>query len=154
MTYSGYLSKFTGLVIKVIQYACITHCTLEYVGGFVMCSGSSMEPTIYSDDIVISEHITPRMQSIKKGDIVIAIHPQNPRQYICKRITGVPGDQKLSGFSLKTVPRGHVWLEGDNRSNSYDSRSFGAVPQGLIRGRVVCRIWPTNDFKMLTNNRN
>lgn len=50
------------------------------------------------------------------------------------------------------VPVGHVWLEGDNRDNSTDSRSFGAVPQALIRGRVICRVWPLQDIQIFTND--
>lgn len=62
-----------------------------------------MEPTIHTDDVVISEHISPRMQSVKRGDIVIARSPQNPQQFICKRVTGLPGDQMLAGFSVSVV---------------------------------------------------
>uniref|UniRef100_A0A4W5N872 Peptidase S26 domain-containing protein n=1 Tax=Hucho hucho TaxID=62062 RepID=A0A4W5N872_9TELE len=38
------------------------------------------------------------------------------------------------------VPKGHVWLEGDNLSNSADSRSYGPVPYALIRGRVCLKV--------------
>lgn len=47
------------------------------------------------------------------------------------------------------VPRGHVWLEGDNPENSADSRYYGPIPLGLIRSRAVCRLWPLNEIKML-----
>lgn len=47
------------------------------------------------------------------------------------------------------VPKGHVWLEGDNALNSTDSRTFGSVPAGLIRGRAVCRLWPLSDVGRL-----
>ena len=40
------------------------------------------------------------------------------------------------------VPKGHVWLLGDNASNSTDSRTYGAVPAAMIKGRVFCRAWP------------
>jgi signal peptidase I len=43
---------------------------------------------------------------------------------------------------LVVVPDGHVWLEGDNPSNSSDSRHYGPVPASLIVGRVLFRIWP------------
>ena len=36
------------------------------------------------------------------------------------------------------VPRGHVWLQGDNQSISRDSREYGPVPLALLRGRAMC----------------
>ncbi|KAJ9581991.1 hypothetical protein L9F63_003681 [Diploptera punctata] len=144
------VAKFVGVVGYIVQYGCVTHCALEYLGDFVICTGPSMEPTLFSNDILLTEHITPRFESIKKGDIVIAKSPSNPRMNVCKRVTGMPGDKVILGFSTHVVPRGHVWLEGDNRSNSTDSRIYGPVPQGLIRGRAVCRVWPPKEMKMLT----
>lgn len=40
------------------------------------------------------------------------------------------------------VPKGHVWLEGDNSENSIDSRTYGPVPMGLIQSRAACRLYP------------
>ncbi|XP_047003667.1 mitochondrial inner membrane protease subunit 1-like isoform X4 [Schistocerca americana] len=155
MAFVNYLKQSTVKAINVltyvVQYGCIMHVTVEHVADFVVCSGPSMEPTIFSNNILLSEHITPRLQQIKKGDIVISRSPTNPRQHICKRVTGLPGDRKLMGFSCKVVPPGHVWLEGDNRNNSTDSRNYGPVPYGLIRGRAVCKVWPPSEICMLTN---
>jgi inner membrane protease subunit 1 len=65
-----------------------------------------MEPTIYSGDVLLTEHISPRLQRIKKGDIIIAKCPSNPRIHICKRVTGMPGDRVLVGFSSQVVCMG------------------------------------------------
>ncbi|XP_032511958.1 mitochondrial inner membrane protease subunit 1 [Danaus plexippus] len=152
MTFIKFIGKTIGVTGYVLQYACLTHCTFEYVGDFVMCSGPSMEPTLESNNILFTEHITPRLQRLKRGDIIIAKSPVNPKQNICKRIIGLPGDKVRGHFPKRSqiVPRGHVWLEGDNSSNSADSRSYGPVPQGLIRSRVVCRVWPLNKMCSLT----
>lgn len=135
-----------------------------------------MEPTLHSNNILITERISPRFQRIIRGDIIIAKNPNNPMQNICKRVIGLPGDRIITKSSLhlnpfksgdsnstvdKTddesttnvftskaivVPRGHVWIEGDNSENSSDSRFYGPIPQGLIRSRAVCRLWPLQDM--------
>lgn len=46
------------------------------------------------------------------------------------------------GENYITVPQGHVFLVGDNLANSTDSRQYGPVPLGLIRGKVIARLWP------------
>ena len=48
--------------------------------------------------------------------------------------------------SLPQVPPGHCWLVGDNLTISRDSRDFGPVPLGLIRGKALMLLWP---FKRL-----
>ncbi|KAK6626344.1 hypothetical protein RUM43_006655 [Polyplax serrata] len=116
------------------------------------CVGPSMEPTIYSDNIVFAEHLSAQFQKIKRGDIIITQSPFNPKHNICKRVIAIPGDKVRKGFFSQIVPKGHVWLEGDNKYNSFDSWNYGPVPQGLIRGRVVCRIWPLSQIKLLTNS--
>ncbi|MCL4145318.1 UNVERIFIED_CONTAM: hypothetical protein GTU68_040261 [Idotea baltica] len=110
-----------------------------------------MEPTIFSHDVIITEHIGPRLNSVNRGDIIIARSPSNPQQFICKRVVALSGDRIKRGIWTETVtssaqvPTGHVWLEGDNEHNSTDSRKFGAIPSGLIRGRAIYRVWPLAD---------
>lgn len=76
---------------------------------------------------------------------------------MCKRIRAVGGEtvklQHESGrVESVVVPPSHVWLQGDNPADSRDSRSFGPVPESLLRGRVVCRFSFVNSphFEMLS----
>lgn len=62
-----------------------------------------MEPTIFSKDVLISESISRRLNTIKKGDIVIARSPVNPKKYVCKRVIGLPGDKIRHAKQLLTV---------------------------------------------------
>ncbi|CAM1304558.1 IMMP1L (predicted) [Pycnogonum litorale] len=146
MTFIKSILQTAGFSVK---YGCIAYCTVQYVADVVICSGPSMEPTITDNNLIIAEHLSPRFGKIDRHDIVICRNPSKPNEYICKRIKGLPGDRinNLSLLKSTIVPRGHVWLEGDNASNSTDSRDYGAVPQALICGRVMCKLWPLEDAK-------
>ncbi|UZJ56830.1 hypothetical protein CBS101457_006150 [Exobasidium rhododendri] len=49
------------------------------------------------------------------------------------------------------VPKGHIWTSGDNLANSIDSRHYGPVPLGLVRGKLVAKIWPFSTMCWLYN---
>lgn len=147
-----------------------------------------MEPTLYSHNILLTERITARFHQPSRGDIVIAVSPIDPEQFICKRVVALPGDRiilaktpELENYVnlldtdnendvstktenknkskdntddsslgvIKNIPRGYVWVEGDNITNSADSRYYGPLPIGLIKSRAICRVWPLNDLKLL-----
>ncbi|MEJ1278519.1 hypothetical protein NN561_009441 [Cricetulus griseus] len=124
------------------------------------CSGPSMEPTIQNSDIVFAENLSRHFYGIQRGDIVIAKSPCDPKSNICKRVIGLEGDKILNTgtsdiFKNRSyVPTGHVWLEGDNLQNSTDSRYYGPIPYGLIRGRIFFKIWPFSDFGFLRDSPN
>ncbi|UXI19234.1 ubiquitin-conjugating enzyme E2Q-like protein [Sarcoptes scabiei] len=134
-------------------------CFTRYIAEPILLQGPSMEPTIQNNDVIIADKYSVNFgqsQALHKGDIIVARSPLNPHQFICKRIVALPGDevQNARGFGYGynvQIPKGHVWLLGDNRLNSTDSREFGAVPIGLIIGRVVLRIFP---FNRITNFKN
>ena len=95
------------------------------------------------------QHFTSGLQ---RGDVIILSHPLREGT-LCKRIIGMPGDIliRTDGGSKETnhrvyVPPGHFWIEGDNTTNSVDSRSYGAIPASLTIGKVICRLWPLRDY--------
>lgn len=131
-----------------------------------------MEPTLHSKNILLTERVSTRFHNPRRGDIIIAVSPTDPKQFICKRIIGIPGDRiVLKNNTPATdaaadtavvastkknfidfteyVPRGFIWIEGDNSENSSDSRYYGPIPQGLVKSRVVCRLWPLSEMCML-----
>jgi inner membrane protease subunit 1 len=122
-----------------------------------------MQPTLTSNNILVCSKIAQRFSKISRNDIIIAIHPTAPTSLICKRIIGLEGDTIIMNSTsaddreetniyndTKTIviKRGYSWIEGDNRINSTDSRNYGPVPVGLIKSKVVARIWPLNEFRM------
>ena len=65
----------------------------------------------------------------------------------------VPLSQQARGVTVNypyTVPEGCVWVMGDNRTSSQDSRYFGAVPVSSITGRAAFVYWPIDSAKILS----
>jgi signal peptidase I len=61
----------------------------------------------------------------------------------------LPPGSTTTDFAPVTVPDDRVWVMGDNRSNSADSRVFGPIRESTIVGRVVFRVWPVTDVSFL-----
>ncbi|XP_022325691.1 mitochondrial inner membrane protease subunit 1-like [Crassostrea virginica] len=112
--------------------------------------GNSMYPAIHSSDKALIEYLSVSNFKIQKGDIVILKNPYRPTGLVCKRVVGMEQDKitKEDGKVI-TVPKGHVWIEGDNKPESEDSRDYGPVPYGLLESRVFYRWWPTNRMGFL-----
>jgi signal peptidase I len=63
-----------------------------------------------------------------------------------------PGQTAVSGPFDVTVPAGHIWVMGDNRYNSADSRVHGPVPESDIVGRAVVITWPVSRWSWLSRH--
>ncbi|KAK9061349.1 hypothetical protein SSX86_018530 [Deinandra increscens subsp. villosa] len=126
----------------------------DRIASVVHVRGFSMSPTfnppnntslgLFTDDHVLVEKHCLTDYKFSHGDVVVFCSPRDYREKQIKRITGMPGDWVSVPLSYDAVkiPEGHCWVEGDNPTNSLDSRSFGPIPLGLIRGRVTHVIWP------------
>nr|GMD01500.1 mitochondrial inner membrane protease subunit 2 [Ipomoea batatas] len=120
----------------------------------VSLKGGSMSPTFnpHGDgfltrnisDRVLSEKLCLEKYKFSQGDVVVFRSPSNHQEKHMKRITALPGDWISTPHSYDAViiPEGHCWVEGDNAAWSFDSRSYGPIPLGLICGRVTHIIWP------------
>eukprot|EP00250_Pteridium_aquilinum_P006822 c16660_g2_i1 orf=812-1297(-) len=136
--------------ILFTQFFCCLHVFKEHVVEIHQVMGPSMLPTFSATgDVLLVERLSTRFQRVKQGDIVMSLSPENPRLIVCKRILGLEGDEvtvlpsKGNGLLQHvSVPKGHVWLQGDNLLNSADSRNYGPVPYALLKGKVCLRVWP------------
>jgi mitochondrial inner membrane protease subunit 1 len=119
-----------------------------------------MLPTLNArGDVLLTEYMSPRLNLLKAGDVIVATKPNDSKTSVIKRIRGMSGDKiwvrRHGGTSLPeevVVPDGHVWLEGDNPLQSTDSRDYGPVPLGLVRGRIVLRFWPPTQAQMIRSH--
>ncbi|KAK9092376.1 hypothetical protein Syun_027287 [Stephania yunnanensis] len=130
---------------------CCLHITNTYLFTPALVVGPSMVPTFsLTGDLVLAERLSPRRGTVGKGDIVLVRSPENPRKVITKRVVAVEGEAVGGGGVV--VPKGFVWIVGDNVDNSRDSRHFGAVPVGLVVGRVFWRVAPWEGFGPVGGN--
>ncbi|MCL7031056.1 hypothetical protein MKW94_021415 [Papaver nudicaule] len=92
-------------------------------------------------------------EAIIAGELLCILHVTNT--YICTLTLGhgpsmlptlnLTGDwilaEKISTPRIqRNVPKGHVWIQGDNIYSSNDSRHFGSIPYGLVQGKVFFRV--------------
>lgn len=127
--------------------------------------GQSMEPTLHTDQRLVIEKVSYYFHIPNRGDIVVLRPAEKGGEMLIKRVIGLPGEtleirdglvyingQPLNEPYLATKPRGnygpvvippdHVFVMGDNRNFSNDSRSFGPVPIERIVGRAWVSYWP------------
>ena len=130
----------------------------------LIVSGSSMYPTFRHNDRVLVDTFGGDLTNLKRGDVVVFFSPEDTRRLMVKRVIGLPGDVItileghvfLNGTLLQepytnhgetsheTIPAFHVpddcvFVLGDNRLTSSDSREWGAVPIDRIYGRIIYR---------------
>ncbi|KAF5377689.1 hypothetical protein D9615_005235 [Tricholomella constricta] len=148
--------------LHLLNLACAIHLISEYIGRPSTMTGPSMLPTLAHDgELVIEDRLSVRLfpERISRGDIVILQSPLEPGRIICKRILGMPGDivcvDPTGVLAPSTehviVPKGHVWISGDNAAYSRDSREYGPVSMSLIQGRLFARIWPLQKATIFRN---
>lgn len=135
--------------------------------------GPSMQPTLQSGDFVIVNKWIYRLKQPDRGDVVV-FHALEEKDYI-KRVIALPGERvamekgqlKINGkvmpesylpstietddFPEQTVPVGKLFVMGDNRQNSRDSRDpdLGAISMDELVGRVDLIYWPISRWQML-----
>ncbi|GAB4562763.1 MAG: signal peptidase I [Anaerolineae bacterium] len=127
--------------------------------------GQSMEPNLHTDQRLVVEKISYRLHFPQRGDIVVIRVPGHSRELLIKRVIALPGETVeirdgvvyIDGEPLdepyviyrshetlapRTVPPLSVFVMGDNRSASNDSRVFGPIHRDNIVGRAWISYWP------------
>lgn len=172
-SFLSFLGELPVLVITAIIVAWLIKTFL--VQPFFIPS-SSMEPTLLPGDRVLVSKLSYRLGEPKPGNIIVFVAPDAPanaEQDLIKRIQAVSGmtlevkngklivngrpkeepyirpDTPTSSFGPVTVPQGKVFMMGDNRANSRDSRFFGPVDKAEVIGKAFFVYWPPGRVGML-----
>ncbi|MGZ4113789.1 MAG: S26 family signal peptidase [Actinomycetota bacterium] len=120
-----------GLVVGVG----LVYSFLRWTPFRVEVSGSSMAPTLLPGDWALAV----RPGRLRRGDVVVVEHPRRPGLEMVKRIVAGPGAPAPDG---RTLGPGEWWVEGDAPEGSIDSRLFGPVTSGQVKGVVRFVYWP------------
>lgn len=159
-------AEYALCIILAIGFAFVFR---SYVFARANVIGSSMQPTFSDKDVIFMEKISTETGHINRGEVIVFnSNDENEDNYI-KRVIGIAGDKieiksgmvYLNGKVLAenylpkgvvtepnsstreyVVPEGYIFVLGDNRGNSTDSRIIGPVNLKDIKGHVVLRIYP------------
>lgn len=134
----------------VVSFAGISILVKEKLGEFFNGNGKSMEPTIPEESVLFVDKVTTMFRGPRKGEVVIMKSVFNSKEYICKRVKYVAGDEFQAESRTVKVPPGFVWVEGDNSKNSFDSRYYGPMSLYLLVGIARFSIYP--DYRKFTTD--
>lgn len=130
--------------------------------------GQSMEPNLHHGQYLLVNKLAYRLGEFRRGDVIVFHYPNNPAQDYIKRIIGLPGDTVeirngelfVNGLTVDepydsipimrnipavTVDPGFLYVLGDNRPTSSDTRTWGQLSQEFVIGKAWLAIWPLEE---------
>ncbi|MDO8523844.1 MAG: signal peptidase I [bacterium] len=160
------------ITFALIALAIVIPIRLWIAQPFIV-HGGSMEPTFESGEYLIVDQLTYRFEAPKRGDVIIMRYPKDPSTFFIKRVIGLPKETvEIAGKNVIIHPAEGVaftldesfldpsreqneyatyalgadeyFVMGDNRLESSDSRSWGALPAKDVVGRAIVRLFPLN----------
>lgn len=163
------LRDLLGTILPAIVIALLIHAFLAQA---TRVYGQSMEPNLHTNERLVVEKLSYRFHGPRRGDVVVLRDPGGSPELLIKRVIGLPGeritiangsvfvdgvlieepylDQETRGSGRSwIVPPFTVFVLGDNRSASRDSRIFGPVHLDEILGRALVRYWPPGEVGVL-----
>lgn len=156
------LSELAQTLLPAVAIALVINLFLAQA---TVVQGQSMEPNLHDEERVIVEKVTYHfLHGPERGDVVV-LHVPGQEELLIKRIVALPGEtvevrggqvyingqlldepwtdrQGGPDYPPTVVPPMHVFVMGDNRGQSNDSRSFGPIPVDQIVGRAWFVYWP------------
>lgn len=161
-------------LVETVVLALILFLLIRQVVQNYRIESHSMEPNFYEGQFVLVNKLAYRLGEPARGEVLVFHNPDNTDQDYIKRIIGLPGDQlevvgdtilingaelpqpfthnlndENSRFGPIIVPEGALFVMGDNRPRSSDSRAIGAIDEDLVVGKAWLRVWPLSQFGLV-----
>jgi signal peptidase I len=160
-------------LLETIVLSLILFAGINLVSARIRVESISMQPTLFEGNFVVVNKLAYRTGDPGRGDIIVFYYPPDPKQepYI-KRVIGLPGDRIhieegkvfVNDALLEepyvhvptnrggdwSVPAGALFVMGDNRNNSSDSRAWGMVPLNNVIGKAMVVYWPPQQWTLLS----
>lgn len=167
-------SEIKDWIVSIVVAVALAMFIRTFIVELYVVDGPSMRPTLESEQRLVVNKFIYRFHPPEKGDVLVFQYPRDPSRDFIKRVIAVPGDtieiregrvlvndqlltedyileKTRSEYPKATVPEGHIFVMGDNRNNSEDSRfaDVGFVPYDLIKGKAMLVFWPISAYKTL-----
>lgn len=161
-------------VISIAVAVALAMFIRTFVVELYLVDGPSMMPTLEHQQRLVVNKFIYKMRAPERGEILIFQYPRDKSRDFIKRVIAVPGDtieirdnnvyvngelqnedyilaKSRMDYPKTTIPEGHVFVMGDNRNNSEDSRfpDVGFVPYELLKGKAMLVFWPLSAWKTL-----
>ena len=166
-------------LVSIIVAVALAFCIRTFIVEPYMVEGSSMYPTLVNHERLLVNKFTYFVSDPQKGEIIVFRYPKDESRDFIKRVIATAGDTvemrsgkvlvngteigepytwkedpkgpNLSDYRKSVVPEGHIFVLGDNRNNSEDSRfaDVGFVPLDLVKGKASLAFWPVDRWRML-----
>jgi len=151
-------------VIETIVLALLIYAGLRLFVRNFRIDGSSMEPSLHHGQLIVIARWSYWLQTPERGDIVVFRAPSAKNRDLIKRVIGLPGEQIeiresqvfVNGEQIQepyvlpdqytggpwTLGEHELFVMGDNRGRSQDSRSWGPLEDSRIVGKGLVCYWP------------
>lgn len=161
-------------IISILIAVVLAFFIRYYIVELYMVEGPSMRPTLLNGERLVVNKFIYRFKTPEKGEVIVFRYPSDPSRDFIKRVIATPGDtieikdgrvfvngqllnepyilEKTRGsFTIATVPEGRIFVMGDNRNNSEDSRfkDVGFVSYDNVKGKAIMIFWPLDHIKTL-----
>lgn len=169
-------------LVSIIVAVALAFCIRTFIFEPYMVEGSSMYPSLINHERLIVDKLSYFIGEPKKGEVVVFRFPKDQTRDFIKRVIATGGDsiemkngkvfvngkqlnetyiwhedpkgQNISNVRKCVVPNGKIYVLGDNRNNSEDSRfaDVGMVPLNLVKGRAIAAFWPLDKICIIHAN--